>query len=259
MKALKTILVATYVTLVALLLLMLPKCEKDAGLPPTNDTPLEREGKVSHPPIKESFKADVVMCIDCTGSMDGIINTIKDNALSFYPDMRARCLSHGKEITSMRIRVIPFRDLSDATPYALSPFFNMPAAQGEFRSYVSSLVANGGGDDPEIGYDALGLAMDSNWLEGEDVRQVIILWTDASSHPLSSSVPGPETFTQMTSVWRNKMNNRAKRLILFAPNDATWTAIIDNWDKSIRHDVAAGAGLSEVDYEKIIKALSENI
>lgn len=243
MKSLKTILWATYIVLIILLLLSLLKCD----------------GPAEHPPIKETFKADVVLCIDCTGSMAGMINTIKKNALRFYPDMKEKCLSYGKEITSMRIRVIGFRDLSDRLPYEQSGFFNLPEQSAEFKSYVSHFNADGGGDAPEIAYDALGLAMTSEWLDERDVRQVIILWTDAASHPISSFVPGPTSFGQMTNIWNEEMNARGKRLILFAPEDITWTTITDSWDNTTRHDVSYGTGLAEIDYEKIIKALSESI
>lgn len=246
MKSLKRILVGTYIVLVILLLLGLVKCDGPSVTPP-------------NPPIQETFKADVIFCIDCTGSMGGMISTIKKNALNFYSDMKEKCLTYGKEITSMRIKVIAFRDLLDTFMYEPSLFYTLPLQEQSFNSFVSNLSANGGGDAPEIAYDALGLAIDSDWLNEADVHQVIILWTDAPSHPLSSSIPGPSSFEQMTNNWNSKMNPQSKRLILFAPDDVTWTSITDTWDKTIRHDVALGSGLSDLDYEKIIRALSESI
>lgn len=244
MKSLKTTLIATYIILIILLLLGLIKCEGTS-----------RE----NPPIQETFKADVVLCIDCTGSMESIIRTVKNNALSFYADMKDKCLTYGKDISSMRIKVIAFRDTSDSPAYEQSGFFNIPEQASSFRSFVSNLKADGGGDTPEMAHDALGLAINSDWLNEDDVRKVIILWTDAPSHPLSSSIPGPTSFEQLTNYWRTKMNAHNKRLILFAPNDATWATITDSWDRVFRHDVSLGAGLSDIDYEKIIKVLSESI
>lgn len=242
MKSLKRILVGTYVVLIILLLLGLVKCDGPSETPP-------------NPPIQETFKADVIFCIDCTGSMGGMISTIKRNALNFYSDMKDKCLKYGKEITSMRIKVIAFRDFSDTFVYEPSPFYMIPLQEQSFSSFVSNLSANGGGDAPERGYDALSLAINSEWLNETDVHQVIILWTDAPSHPLSS----PASFEQLTSNWNSKMSQQGKRLILFAPDDITWTSITDTWDKTIRHDVALGSGLSDFDYEKIIRALSESI
>ena len=248
MKSLKRVLVWTYIVLIILLLLSLIKC----------DGPQDVNPQVN-PPIQETFKADVVLCIDCTGSMGGMISKIKDNALNFYSDMKGKCLAYGKEITSMRIKVIGFRDVSDSQAYEESPFYVIPRQAGDFQSFVSHLEANGGGDGPEMAYDALGLAIDSEWLGGSDVHQVIILWTDAPSHPLSPAVPGPTSFQQMTNNWNTKMSTHGKRLIIFAPDDVSWTNITGSWDKTIRHDVNSGSGLSDVDYENIVRALSESI
>lgn len=246
MKSLKITLVGTYVVLIILLLLGLVKCDD-----PEKTTPI--------PPIQETFKADVIFCIDCTGSMGSMLSTIKENALSFYSDMKEKCLVYGKEITSMRIKVIAFRDITDTHAYEESPFYLMPVQAYTFNAFVSNLSANGGGDTPEIAYDALGLAINSSWINESDVHQVIILWTDAPSHPLTSTVPGPVSFQQMTSDWITKMNSQGKRLILFAPEDPSWLSITDSWDKIVRHDVSLGSGLSDLDYEEIIRALSESI
>lgn len=251
MKSLKATLVATYIVLIILLLLTLLKCEGQK----VNDAKDPQKPRET-PVIKETFKADVVMCIDWTGSMEGLLNTIKENALSFYPDMKEKCLSYGKEITSMRISVIGFGDLSDSLPYEQSPFFNMPDQEEEFRNFVLQMKMTNGGDRDEIGYDALGLAMSSDWLTGEDVHQVIVLWTDAPSHPLSPSVPGPRSLDEMKDLWYTKMNQEGKRLILFSPGE-TWSPLTGMLDKSVRHDVSSG--FSDEDYEEIIRALSESI
>ena len=38
--------------------------------------------------ITLTYNVDIVMCIDCTGSMQGLIDTVKQNALKFYLDLR---------------------------------------------------------------------------------------------------------------------------------------------------------------------------
>lgn len=256
-QSLKTTLIATYVILIILLLLSLVKCNNT----PTSggDTDEMEESDVELPPIKETFEAEVVMCIDCTGSMESILNTVKSNALSFYPDMKKKCLEYGKEITSMRIKVIGFRDIEDSAPFEISSVFNMPDESRSFKSFVSGLKADGGGDNPERGYDALALAMSSDWTRGDNIHQVIILWTDAASHPLAAVVPSISTFDALADKWNNKMSSRGKRLILFAPADDSWDAITRSLSNSVRHDVNFGAGLSDLDYDTILKALSESI
>lgn len=239
MKGLKITLIATYVIIIILLLLSLVKC----GGHDDDD-----------PPVREKFNADVVMCIDCTGSMANLIGTIKNNALNFYPDMKRRCEEQGKKILSMRIKVIAFRDLCDSPPVAQSGFFEMPAQEDEFRNYVSALTAFGGGmDAPEVGYDALADAMDSDWDSGRNLRKAIILWTDADSKPLT----GHGNIESLTREWNDDSDSR--RLILFAPDFPSWRYITDSWNNSVRHDVNIGGGLSDIDYDEILTILSESI
>lgn len=242
MKFLKCVLVSVYVIIVILLLLCFEKCGN-------------RTNKAI---LKEKFQADVIMCIDCTQSMDNIINTIKMNAINFYPDLKKRCVSHGKEILSMRIKVIAFRDFGDLKPFETSIFFDMPEQESQFRSYVTNLHPYGGGDDPERGYDALGMAIESEWNMTENAHQVIILWTDNASHPLQPTSKY-KSVEEMSTAWKSKMGKNGKRLIIFAPNHPTWTFLEQNWDKTIRHDVNFGKGLTDIDYEEMLKTLSESI
>lgn len=246
MKRLKIILVLTYIVIIILLLLSLLRCQKSPTVP----------GPVV---IKEKFNADVVMCIDCTSSMYHLIGTIKKNALNFYPDIKKKCESQGKEILSMRIRVIAFRDFCDSMPFETSDFFGMPEKENDFKTFVSNLKVYGGGDGPERAYDAISQALLSDWSSASDVRKVVILWTDAPSHPLSRRNPEARTFDEMSSLWKTKLQSDSKRLILFAPSDPTWSVIENNWDKAVRHGVTSGGGLTDVDYNEILRALSESI
>lgn len=218
------------------------------------------------------YNVDVVMCIDCTGSMGSLLSTVKANALKFYPDIKAKCEEKGKEISQLRIRVIAFRDFEadGAEALADTDFLDIPADEEKFKSYVSGLVAKGGGDEPENGLEALAMAINSDWTTGGDRRrQVIVVWTDASTKPLgsckASSYPEgmPSSFDELTDWWEDeqtgKMNSSAKRLILFAPDASAWTEIGLDWNNTIHHPAKAGAGLSEVDYDTILQMISNSI
>lgn len=262
MKSLKVILILVYVIIIILLLLSLLECghKTETNNLPVRDT-LQHQGdsvtrKVE---IKEKFKADVVMCIDCTGSMDDIISTIKNNALSFYPDLKQRCLLKGKEITSMRIKVIGFRDICDRVPFESSRFYKIPEEENALKAFVSHLSPIDGGDNPERGYDALAMAINSEWKNDNDVHQIVILWTDNASHSLSGMNGVPVSLDGLKSLWDNKMNPHGKRLILFAPAHESWTSLERNWKHITRHDVSTGGGLSDLDYDEILQTLSESI
>ena len=73
----------------------------------------------------------------------------------------------------------------------------------------------------------------------------------------------PSNFDELTDWWEDeqsgKMRKAAKRLILFVPDASAWTEIGMNWSNAIHHPAKAGLGLSEVDYETILAAISNSI
>ena len=214
------------------------------------------------------------MCIDCTGSMGGLLDTVKINALKFYPDLKARCADKGKEISNLRIRVIGFRDLGYDGDRALtdSGFLTIPEQEEEFKETVKSFIATGGGPEPECGLEALAMAINSDWThEGDKRRHVIVVWSDASTHELGESGKEntqypkeiPANFDALTDWWEDeqggKMNRSSKRLILFAPDAKRWTEIGNNWTNTIHHPAKAGNGLADVDYQTILSSIVNSI
>lgn len=220
------------------------------------------------------YNVDIVMCIDCTGSMGDLLDTVKSNALKFYPDLHDRCKEKDKEISELRIRVIGFRDFYADEEHAIqdSGFFNIPEQESEFRNFVNGLRPTGGGDEPENGLEALSMAINSDWTTGGDKRRhIIVVWSDASTHPLrlekcmNHFYPNdmPKDFDELTEWWddeqNGKMGKSAKRLILFAPDASAWTEMGINWDKAIHHPARAGEGLKELDYETIMAAIVNSV
>ena len=220
------------------------------------------------------YNVDVVMCIDCTGSMGSLLDTVKIKALEFYPDLRDVCSEKGKEISELRIRVIGFRDFYADKGDAIvdSGFFSIPQQESEFKSFVNHLVPTGGGDEPENGLEALALAINSDWTTGGDKRRhVVVVWTDASTHPIglekckNEYYPNemPKDFDDLTNWWEDaqmgKMQKSAKRLVLFAPDAASWTEISEHWSNVIHHPAKAGCGLEEMDYKTILDTIANTI
>lgn len=220
-----------------------------------------------------NYNVDIVMCIDCTGSMNDLLDTVKNNALKFYSDLCARCREKGKEISELRIRVIAFRDFDCDGNAAIADtgFLNIPDEEMKFKSFVSELNPAGGGDEPESGLEALAMAIDSDWTSGGDKRRhVVVVWSDASTHPLgvgksNSAYPQnmPADFDELTDWWEDeqsgKMKKSAKRLVVFAPDASAWTEIGMNWTNTIHHPAKAGAGLEDVDYETILSTIVNSI
>lgn len=227
------------------------------------------------------YKVDIVMCIDITGSMQDCIDTVKNRALQFWPDLEEALSAASKNVSDVRVKVIRFRDFEADGNGALeiSRYFNL-SDQGssdpeDYKAFVNGLVADGGGDEPENSLEALALAIQSDWVQtGDKRRHVIVMFTDASAHKLEDanrSNPDypegmPESFEELTDVWmtpssgqqggtKTKLKQPAKRLIVFAPEVYPWPELYESWDQVVYNPSKAGTGLDDVSYEAIINAI----
>lgn len=224
--------------------------------------------------FKLTYNVDIVFCIDATGSMDNVINIVKDNALHFYDDVTAAMRANNKEISSLRIKIIAFRDyLADREDAMLNTdFFELPRESQAFSDTVQSIEAFGGGDEPEDGLEALAFAIRSKWnTEGTRRRQLIVVWSDASTHPLGFGASAPnyprsmaKNFQELSEWWSDKqnqpyMNHSAKRLVLYTPNQPGWSDIVEEWDGVIHYPSEAGAGLREADYQEILNTIVHSV
>lgn len=231
-----------------------------------------------------TYTVDLVFCIDATGSMNPVLNMVKNNALSFYSDLMNALNAKGKRVESVRIKVIAFRDYLEDMDDAMlvTDFFSLPEDTEEFTDTVRGIKAFGGGDIPEDGLEALAYAIRSDWsTSGTKRRQIIVLWSDAPPHPVGfgkESEYYPEgmakDFRELTDWWENEqngyVNRRAKRLILYTPgtdeskgydpeSEYPWDNIVNNWNNVIHFPSVAGGGLKEIQYQEIISAIVQSI
>ena len=218
------------------------------------------------------YTVDIVLCIDVTGSMSPIIDKVKSNALRFYEDLLATMSQKDKTIDTLRLRVIAFRDYyydEDASMLE-SPFFTLPTEKEAFQKFVNDLKAEGGGEEPESGLEAIALAIKSKWnTTGDKKRQIIVVWTDASAHPLERSATDkmqhyptglPANFDDLSDLWDGQyMIRAAKRLILYAPDGYAWTDMANHWENTIQYPSKAGDGLGELDYQTILDAIASSV
>ena len=136
---------------------------------------------------------DIVFCIDVTASMAPIIDTVKDLTLDLYDDLITNMREKNNRIVKqLRVKVIAFRDYYCDGPYAMeeSVFFTLPEQKAQFRDFVSSLQAKGGGDEPENALEAMALAMKSDWVKvtnpnTERARNVVVIFAPEDAYPWS--------------------------------------------------------------------------
>jgi hypothetical protein len=237
--------------------------------------PVAEQSSLAAPPPAPrglSYAVDIVFCIDVTGSMTPILDAVKANALRFYDDVQHNLTAKGKNVDELRVRVIAFRDFVADGEAALqeSPFFRLPGEQAGFSDFVNGLIAQGGGDAPESGLEAVALAVNSPWTNrGDRRRQVVVVWTDQPAHPLDpTTLPAelrgrvPADFSALTDLWEDAqgpLGSSSKRLILFAPDGPGWSDISAVWENVVHNPSQAGGGLSEVDYGTIIDSIGNSV
>jgi hypothetical protein len=245
--------------------------EPDSG----SGSPAAEQTSLATPPPAPrglSYAVDIVFCVDVTGSMTPILDQVKANALRFYSDVQSNLTAKGKAIDELRVRVVAFRDIVADGEAALqeSPFFELPADEAGFSSFVNGLFAEGGGDAPESGLEAVSLAMTSPWTtRGDRRRQVIVVWTDQPAHPLDASALSPAfadrvpaDFSALTDLWEDPqgpLGSSSKRLILFAPDGPGWSDISGVWENVVHNPSQAGGGLSDIDYGTIIDSIGNSV
>lgn len=221
-----------------------------------------------------AYNVDVCLCIDKTGSMGPIIDTVKQNALNLYRDVLDSLENKGKHVSQFRIRVIWFGDYSaDSVPILISNFLKMPEELPRYEEFVKSVKPDGGGDVPEDGLEALAYAIRSDWVRtGWRKRHIIALFTDAPAHELGYSRSAktyptrgmPEDFGKLSEMWGSKsfpgeMDNSAKRLLLFAPDTSFWHTIKDCWNNVVLTPAGESTGLKDVAYQYMINTIVNSV
>ncbi|MBE5804026.1 MAG: VWA domain-containing protein [Clostridiales bacterium] len=221
------------------------------------------------------YNIDICLCIDKTGSMKPIIDTVRQNALNLYTDIKSSLEAKGKNVGRLRIRVIWFGDyLADGENAMLvSPFLTMPEETQRFREFVNGVEAHGGGDEPEDGLEALAFAIRSDWCkDGWKRRHIIAMFTDAPAHDLghcseAASYPKrgmPATFGELTEMWGDEdnpgeMNYASKRLLLFAPDRSYWNAIQCGWENTVIRTARESTGLQDISYQTMLDTIVNSV
>ncbi|MBQ3683308.1 MAG: VWA domain-containing protein [Succinimonas sp.] len=221
------------------------------------------------------YNVDIVFCIDATGSMGPLLDMVKENALTFYRDLMNEMSQKGKNIDRIRARIVAFRDyMADGKNAMLTTdFYDLREESDRFDAVIRSLHPEGGGDEPEDALEALAYAIKSKWTKGGDKRRhLIVVWSDASTHPIGYSAAAMnyprkmvKTFDELTNMWDGDaksgglMDSNAKRLLIFAPEVEYWTDIAETWDNVIHFPSEAGSGLDRLSYQEILAQIINSI
>lgn len=208
---------------------------------------------------KMTYGADIVFCIDASTGMEPLIRRCPELIPEFCRSLSAQMAGTGRPLSSLRARIIAYRDyLSDGEKaMQVTPFFDLPQETEHLRAAMNTLKADGG-DRPSNGLEALAYAIRSDWnRETVRFRHIIVVLSDAPTHPLGFGKASPfypkgmaEDFEELSAWWGDSrtpghMDAHAKRLVLFTPYNSGWKNISHNWDK-VMH--LSGNCCSELEY-----------
>lgn len=231
---------------------------------------------------------DLVFVIDCTGSMEPCLSMVKAHAKSLHNDIMAGLGNKSRQVHKLRVKMIAYRDYyfdwadPEHPPMMESEFFTLPEQESEYAAFVDSLEYAGGEDEPESALEALHLAFHSKWMDDPNVtkkRQVILLFTDASAHPLDDSMRYdpefnshyPEEMPESLAELQNEFMSAevfpadgngyptGHRLILFAPEEMEPWKQVRSWDETICRSMDPEKGLEGLGMEDVITFISGSL
>ena len=153
--------------------------------------------------------ADVVFCFDCTGSMGGCIENVKEYANAF-----AQGLASGKNPVDWRMRATGYGDLEEGEEMQNSNDFvnTIP----EFQAQLEGIQMCFGGDAPESSLDAIIVAAKtSKWRKA---HKIIVLFTDAPTKDLHPSTRKKFAINNIKELIETLSKDHIK-LFLWGPSD----------------------------------------
>lgn len=116
--------------------------------------------------------ADIIWVIDTTGSMWGLIDEVADRCIDFAESLSVSGIDY-------RLGLVTFAD-HVAFPYG----YDLTGSASEFQSWMAALASGGGGDGPEVAFDAIIDALEMMHFR-PGARIVICMVSDAPYHYLS--------------------------------------------------------------------------
>lgn len=212
---------------------------------------------------KIKTQADIVFCLDVTGSMSPCIEGLKREIETF-----AEGLQSAADV-DFRLRLIAYRDLHDPTspgdPWRVTAF---TSSLREFKASLTGLKANGGGDHrgAESTLDALYLAIHSEWRPSK-THKTIVLLTDDNTHPTLHGSTYRRPDNDISRVIQDFQTLRHAMLFLVAPNYSAYQQIEQSMQDADRRIVAYFVpkddkryiGLEAVPWQDLLKMLGETV
>lgn len=179
------------------------------------------------------FNISIGFCIDCSGSMDTCISTVKNNAVNFYSLMTDAYNKESYGISSLCANVIGFQ--GEGEGFWSSPMYSLPDEAAALQSYISGLYTSGG--NREIGLEAISSSIGKMDWSGnpETDRNIIIIWSD-------EDYQGSMSLSSLKATWDSLPES--KRLIVFGGGN--WSNL-SGWEyTTVNSNI--GDAFTDIDY-----------
>ena len=214
---------------------------------------------------------DIVICID-QGAEVPTINAVKEMIKDFCLKYKEAYEGGDKSHLHIRLKLIVFGDFAYENALTETDFFALPEQMSELWCFLDTISRIPGGDEPQNSLEAIALAIRSDWLAGDLIRRYIIVFTEASAHPLGkrASYPSypegmPKDLDELVAWFEGTDGTRVgtydpKRanLLCLCPKDYPWNS--DLLDKCIKYTPifmyrGPGAFGNEVDFGDLLESL----
>jgi Mg-chelatase subunit ChlD len=196
-------------------------------------------------------RAALMFILDCTESMAGEIDAIRDTITSFVDTLQNAGLD-------IRVGLIEFRDrlINEEQRVLLfdgRPFTSNPEA---FRREASLLSAVGGGDEPESSLDAVLLALRQPF--DPEAQKILVLITDAPPH-----VPDKEASNVEQVAEAVRAANISQFYLVIPVEDAHNQVYLHlcSHTRGIAFDLGKGGGFRQraEDFKRTLRSLCKTI
>ena len=120
-------------------------------------------------------KAEIVFCLDATGSMSGLIGTAKEKIWDIVSEM-----TQSQDIDSLKLGMVFYRDRGD---HFVTKHIALTTDIDQVYTDLLEIQADGGGDTPESVNQALHEAVDDmNWSADKNTYKTVFVVGDCPPH-----------------------------------------------------------------------------
>jgi hypothetical protein len=204
--------------------------------------------------------ADVVMCVDCTGSMDPCITELKTQLETFVTGLEKPATSNLKPV-DWRMRIIGFRDLTcDAKPW-INLEAPMVKTVTEAKCQVAALStdsANTGGDEAESALDAIWNAATQTPWRDNCTKIVVLFSDDIALETLHKDTVAKGAVGNDVSAVKQALAERGIRLYAWAKTCPVWEQLKAT-PKTVFSSVSGADGLKSIDFKDLLTSLAKTV